>query len=60
LIESAFETARFSEKDYVLLSKKDLELLNSAINFGRGFGDDEERLLAIMKNIVKNKGTFKP
>jgi hypothetical protein len=32
----------------------------AAINFGGKYDSEEKRLVAIMKNIVKNKGTFKP
>ena len=37
---------------------RDLE--KRAINFGLGYSDSEERLKAIMKNIIHNKGVFKP
>lgn len=32
----------------------------AAVNFGERYGDDESRMVAIMQNIVDNKGTFKP
>jgi hypothetical protein len=31
-----------------------------AVRFGEKYSDDSKRLMAIMKNIVKNEGTFKP
>jgi hypothetical protein len=35
-------------------------LAYDAINFGERYPDADERLEAIMKNIIKNRGTFKP
>jgi hypothetical protein len=51
LIESAFEVRAFhsDNQQYV-----------EAEEFGQKFIDDKKRLLAIMNNIVENKGTFKP
>lgn len=63
LIETAFEMGEgyFGEggdgKYYLILKKKDK---NKAINFGYKYSDDDDRFVAIMKNIIKNKGTFKP
>lgn len=34
--------------------------LNSSSEFGRSFNTDDERLRAIMQNIVDHKGTFQP
>ncbi len=50
LIESAFEmgTGWFGEESM------------DATNFGRDRDDHQDRLLAIMTNIVNNKGTFTP
>lgn len=31
-----------------------------AVNFGRRYDDPEKRMIAIMENIIKNKGTFIP
>lgn len=63
LIETAFEMGEgyFGEsgdgKYYLILKEKDK---NKAINFGYKYSDDDDRFVAIMKNIIKNKGTFKP
>jgi hypothetical protein len=51
LIESAFEVRAFhsDNQQYV-----------EAEEFGQKFINDKKRLLAIMENVVENKGTFKP
>ena len=36
------------------------EAQNKAADFGERYYDHKERFLAIMRNIVKNEGTFKP
>lgn len=36
------------------------EPAGAAYTFGIKYSDDTERLVAILKNIIKNKGTFKP
>lgn len=33
---------------------------NKAQKYGSRYNDDQKRLLAIMRNIIRNKGTFKP
>ncbi len=63
LIESAFESNAdhydheghddFFDKDGVGIAEK-------AADFGSKYSDDQKRLISIMKNIIKNKGTFKP
>lgn len=55
LIEAAFE----HDGGLVYYSVSELELEN-AKDFGRHFKSSYNRLKAIMGNIVKNKGTFKP
>jgi len=55
MIESAFESGDFNELRIV--SQGNIEL---SINFGSQYTEPKERLVAIMENIVKNKGTFKP
>ncbi len=61
LIEVAFEikgTGYFSgDKKHDFLTEKEIE---RARIFGIGFGDHTKRLVAICKNIVKNKGFFIP
>lgn len=60
LIECAFE------KSFVFLdsdAKKnnvEYETREKAMSFGDGYDTDEARLIAIMQNIIKNKGTFIP
>lgn len=34
--------------------------LEKALDFNARYGDAESRLIAIMKNVIKNNGTFKP
>lgn len=36
------------------------DLINKTIEFGRKHDDDKARLIAIMENVVANKGTFVP
>jgi hypothetical protein len=62
LIEAAFEnrdmrTCTGLDHDGVEASDGDID---DAIDFGRLFEDDEERLRFIMQNIVVNKGQFVP
>jgi hypothetical protein len=57
LIENAFEIdASFEDNDASVPYKKRYE----AESFGQKFDDNAERLIAIMKNIIKNKGEFIP
>ena len=53
LIELAFE-----EGSGAFYSDCDTD--DAAVKFGRKFRSKKGRLLAIMENIVANKGTFKP
>lgn len=53
LIESAFE------KDYFGIDANG-DALRRAIKFGERYLGDEERLRAIMGNIIDNDGTFRP
>lgn len=57
-IEAAFErTDLHIDKEHTRL--RDIDLV-PAVRFGKRFRSDRGRLLAIMKNIIKNKGTFIP
>lgn len=53
LIEKAFE-GETHDNDL-----KDNDLIDLANEFYDYYEDDKERLIAIMNNIIKNKGTFK-
>lgn len=56
LIEAAFEkSAGMSRK-----TDKDHPLMHASIAFGKRFSSDTDTMVAIMKNIVKNKGSFMP
>lgn len=57
LIECAFEKSHTYEN-----RENDTSLNNriAAAKFGEKFKDDKHRLIAIMTNIIKNKGIFKP
>lgn len=55
LLEAAFEQRTDSHHR----NAKD-ESLGKAVFFGNYEDNDTERLVAICKNIIKNKGTFKP
>ncbi len=57
LIEAAFEgweTDEYSKSEIILTLKN-----NDHMRFHRDY-DTNDRMIAIMNNIVKNKGTFKP
>lgn len=49
LMESAFERSPFGRCDP-----------GDAVRFGRKYGNSHDRLIAIMENVIENKGTFKP
>ena len=64
LIECAFEKRVIEDGDRILRDYNDINesytsLSKSAIQFGRKH-KKADRLSAIMKNIIKNNGTFKP
>lgn len=66
LIETAFEarvmfdrTNTLRERDYLGWSKN-TSVANTAIAFGKKYRNTQKRLVAIMENIIKNKGTFTP
>ena len=52
-LEFAFEGSDISDEFH-----DDFTLRNDAKSFYRQYSDDEERLVAIMKNIVQHKGKF--
>ena len=70
MIETAFEGEGESWNDesrvaYDLfnLNKgyfKGSDMLRASDSFGNGYEEDDEKLIAIMQNIIDNKGTFKP
>lgn len=56
LIEDAFESYGNSyEEDYEVV-----DITDRACNFGLKYSKADKRLVAIMKNIILNEGTFKP
>lgn len=56
-IETAFEkTAMDCNQDFV---DWDSYLADKLVAFGHKYYKDEDRMVAIMENIIKNKGTFK-
>lgn len=58
LIECAFEKDfTFDDKSKAGVPRKKRE---AASEFGEAYYDHTDRLVAIMKNIIKNDGTFKP
>lgn len=57
LIESAFETDDMSTNGGWKIPSPSIQ---KAINLGYGYDENSDRLKVIMKNIIKNKGTFKP
>ena len=54
-IEVAFECS-----DKVLNAEWRGDYLDAAIQFGYNYPDDKARMIGIMSNIVRNKGTFVP
>lgn len=62
LLESAFETDMAhsiveDDHDYSIAEKRKLA---AAVHFGKAYADPSDRALAVLINVVKNKGTFKP
>lgn len=57
MIESAFEQINMSDNYSFDLRNCDV---SQAIIFGKCYKTDKLRLQAIMRNIIKNNGTFKP
>ena len=55
LIEAAFEQR--VDGHHETATEDSLE---AAVSFGENHEEDDERLIAICKNITKNRGTFKP
>ena len=61
LIEIAFELGYGAFRDEIPYKfGVSATLENKAINFGFRYDNEDARLLAIMRNIVKNNGEFKP
>lgn len=73
LVESAFEqtatnidSADYEEivtgedSEWRITDPKIRKLVDKAVAFGNKFVGSKQRLIAIMQNIVTNKGTFKP
>lgn len=58
LIETAFEMKVI--KDYSGKLYQNEGLIEKAINFGEKYANSNNRLIGIMKNVIKNKGIFKP
>lgn len=62
MIEYAFEKehsgTRVGESRFRNFLDKGTE--NACVEFGCRFSDSSDRMIAIMKNIIKNKGEFKP
>lgn len=61
MIETAFECRAmgiFNQYDYFVEKKR--KISEECVAFGRIFGTDKSRLIAILKNIIKNKGKFIP
>lgn len=60
LIELAYEQGNGWYKLENVRGKEVLAISKKAVAFGRKYQDDSGRMIAIMENIVKNNGTFKP
>lgn len=62
LIEAAFEKRIVNDKTNTLedWNEDPTNLGDKALNFGKRYHKDNDRMIAIMENIIKNKGTFKP
>lgn len=56
LIESTFEGEMFRKNDTELSDRE----YNNCINFYSKYSSDHDRLVAILKNIIKNEGAFVP
>jgi len=60
LIESAFEKRGITDEKDTLTFWNVNDVTSKAKEFGRTYKKDNERLIGICKNIIANKGTFKP
>jgi len=62
MIEYAFEAERSGTRVGENRFNNYLEdgIKEACIDFGRNYAEPEDRMIAIMKNIIKNKGEFKP
>ena len=64
MIEYAFEAShsgsRVGEDSFGEYNKYNCNEIVKCVDFGKSFPYESDRLIAIMKNIIKNKGTFKP
>jgi hypothetical protein len=61
LIETAFERVGHTYDVYIHNHNDEFtELARRALNFGRSYVTDHGRMLAIMRNIIKNHGVFIP
>jgi hypothetical protein len=71
LIETAFEKSVIYEENETLMEEKVIKstgdvdyiytpLAKKAISFGKKYKDTTNRMIAIMNNIIKNNGEFKP
>lgn len=66
MIETAFEMDPYMSypEDLDLYDESAVtafdDLVDKTIEFGRKYDDDKARLIAIMENVVANKGTFVP
>ncbi len=61
LIETAFERGGGAYDSYDFdESKKSEKQFNKAVDFGNSYENNEQCLIAIMRNIIKNKGLFVP
>lgn len=60
LIEAAFETWVVADENRYLQSPYGAPtgIAKKAVEFGKNYENTTERLIAIMKNIIKNKGVF--
>lgn len=63
-IEAAFEMGVTQDAEHILwdhsTAVEETELAKRAIAFGEEYSDDLDRLVAILENIIENKGTFIP
>ncbi len=50
MMESAFERSPFGSTSNV----------HAAVKFGKGYNNPDDRLIAIMENVIANRGDFKP
>ncbi len=60
LIENAFECGLTSPWSDEMMDERVVDNVKDATRFGKRYSNPKNRLIAIMKNVIANKGVFRP